>query len=159
MLDSHKHKNFRLKQGVVCKVLRSQADSQNLAIYLPSTLLYPTMVYAYKFYLHPSPNQTALEFSARYFHPQSQKAAKRVCNACLTCAKLRNPEYRLVPVGRKRSVVPTLPREAISMDLLYMPKSSHGRPHPRPHHRRPIQHVPVTVPPLRTDPAQESLPP
>ena len=41
----------------------------------------------------------------------------------------RNTEYRLIPVGRERSIVPTQPREAISMDIMYLPQSSKGHTH------------------------------
>ena len=128
MLDKKSYKNYVLKKGVVCKSPKPGA-AQSLAIYLPSVLLYPTAVYVHKFFLHPSHSQTVLEFSNHYFHPQSKRAIAQICQACLTCSLTHNPEYRLIPVGRERSIVPTKPREAISMDIMYLPRSSKGHTH------------------------------
>ena len=128
MLDTGKFKNFILKKNIVCK--RSPDNDQSTtAIYLPSVLLYPTVVYIHKFFFHPSTSQTIKEFSLHYYHPQSRAAVKKVCAACLTCATTRNPEYRMIPVGKERSIVPTCPREAISMDILYLPTSTEGHTH------------------------------
>jgi hypothetical protein len=64
-----------------------------------------------------------------YFHPQEKKAAIKITSACLVCALSRNPEHRLIPVGAERTINPTQPREAVSMDILYMPRSSKGHTH------------------------------
>jgi hypothetical protein len=38
-------------------------------------------------------------------------------------------EYKNIPVGRERTFTPTQPREAISADIMYLPRSSKGHTH------------------------------
>ena len=129
MLPNNTYKNFSLKKGIVCKDAQDKLGERTFVVYLPSVLLYPTIVYTHKYLLHPSKSQTLIEFQRHYFHPQANQAVSKTCRACLICAMTKNPEYRLVPVGTERTVNPTKPRQAISMDILYMPRSSHGHTH------------------------------
>jgi dUTPase len=129
LLHKQEHKNLVLKRGVLCKINKYKSEDKHLTIYLPSVLLYPTLIYVHKYFLHPSRTQTLTEFFRHYYHPQAETAARKIIQACLTCSLSRNPQYRLVPVGKERTVNPHQPREAISMDILYMPKSSHGHTH------------------------------
>ena len=129
MLNSKPIRKFSLKKGVICKTSKNAAGVENLVIYLPSVLLYPVMVYIHKYFLHCSKSQTLVQFQEMYFHPQEKKAALKISNACLVCALSRNPEYRLIPVGKERTINPTKPRQAISMDILYMPRSAKGHTH------------------------------
>jgi dUTPase len=129
MLPKQAERKFIMKKGVVCKISKTKLGEETLVVYLPSVLLYPTVVYIHKYFLHPSRTQTLLEFQQHYYHPQAPSAISKVCRACLVCAMSKNPEYRLIPVGTERTVNPTQPRQAISMDILYMPRSSRGHTH------------------------------
>ena len=42
---------------------------------------------------------------------------------------VQNVEYKNIPVGRERTFTPTQPREAISADIMYLPRSSKGHTH------------------------------
>ncbi len=87
------------------------------------------MQYVHRKYLHTSVTQTKKEFSANYYHPQSDKFAKEICRECVICTQSRNMEKRDITIGRQRTLKPERPRESISADILYFPKSSSGYTH------------------------------
>jgi hypothetical protein len=122
--------NFILRQGVVCRNYFLKRDSvQIVGIYVPTQILYAVIIFIHKKYLHPSYTQTRKEFERTFFHPQSGKAAKRVCRACIICSASSNPDKRQIGIGRDRTLKPERPRESMSMDILYFPKSSAGHTH------------------------------
>ena len=41
----------------------------------------------------------------------------------------KNPENKNIHIGQNRSIKPSKPRQAISIDILYMPTSSKGHTH------------------------------
>jgi hypothetical protein len=61
---------YTLKKGIVCKTFK-ETDSQEprLAIYIPTFLLIPTIIYLHKHCLHPSTSQTMKQFTQIYYHP------------------------------------------------------------------------------------------
>ena len=70
-----------------------------------------------------------MQFCNLYYHPRAKKAAQNVCKACIICAQTRNVVNKDPTIGRMRSLQPKKPREAISIDILYFPKSSRGHTH------------------------------
>ena len=130
LVGSKNLKSFILHRGVVFKIFnKTNSDQQRRVIYVPSTLLYPICVYVHKYFLHPSRSQTYIQFNQLYYHPNSRRAIQKICNACVTCAASRNVEYKNTPLGKERTVDPLNPREAISIDIIYLPKSSRGHTH------------------------------
>ena len=79
--------------------------------------------------MHPSTTQTIKEFKAYYYHPIADRVIKEVCRKCITCTQTRNKEKKGIGVGRQRTLKPSKPREGISMDILYLPKSRGGYTH------------------------------
>jgi hypothetical protein len=69
------------------------------------------------------------QFIETYYYPQARKAIHRICKACIICSATRNVEYKNIPVGKERTFTPTQPREAISADIMYLPRSSKGHTH------------------------------
>jgi hypothetical protein len=127
LVNGLKHPYFILKDGLLCKQYSLKNNTvQYLGVYLPTSILYSVLIYIHKFYLHPSKTQTYKEFAALYYHPFASRAAQKVCDLCITCAKSRNAENKNIPVGRERSLKPSKPRELVSMDILYFPKSAKG---------------------------------
>ena len=123
-------KSFVLKKNVVCKLFQGTPDIvPKFAIYIPTVLLLPTIIYVHTHFLHASKTQTFREFAQLYYHPNAKRMIAKVCNACLTCSMARNPENRSVPVGQIRSLQPTAPRQMVSIDILYFPTSSKGHTH------------------------------
>jgi hypothetical protein len=57
------------------------------------------------------------------------KEVKSICRECIICAQSRNEEKRNIKVGRERTLKPERPREGISADILYFPKSTSGYTH------------------------------
>ena len=70
-----------------------------------------------------------MQFRNLYYHPRAKKAAQNVCKACIICTQTRNVVNKDPTIGRTRSLQPKKPREAISIDILYFPKSSRGHTH------------------------------
>jgi hypothetical protein len=86
-------------------------------------------VYIHRRNLHPSTTQTIKEFKAYYYHPIADRIIKEICRNCITCTQTRNKEKKNIGVGRIRTLKPTKPREGISMDIMYLPKSKGGYTH------------------------------
>jgi len=125
--NSQEYKYFVLKKGLLCREYSTKNDTmQTLGVYIPTCILYAVVIYVHKHFMHPSRTQTLKEFSALYYHPFAKKAVQKVCDACLVCKQSRNPETRKLHVGRQRTLKPTKPREAVSIDVLYFPTSSKG---------------------------------
>ena len=122
--------SYILKKGIVCKLFKENSTQPaRETIYIPTVLLAPIIIYIHKHFLHPSTSQTYIQFTSLYFHPQARRTVQKICKACITCSMTRNAEYKNVPVGTARSFNPTKPRQAISADIIYMPKSSKGYTH------------------------------
>jgi hypothetical protein len=125
--DPGAYKYFRLKGDILCREFTVHSSTtQFLGVYIPTCILYSVIIYVHKHFLHPSKTQTFKEFSALYYHPLARRAVKKVCESCLVCAQTRNAEVKNNTVGRERTLKPSKPRESISMDILYFPKSSKG---------------------------------
>ncbi|MFM8446308.1 MAG: hypothetical protein ACKN9Z_03015, partial [Actinomycetota bacterium] len=125
--DPDSHANFVLKNGILCRRYTIQTSSmQFLGVYIPTSILYAVVIYIHKHFLHPSKTQTLKEFQNLYYHPFVKKAVQKVCDSCLVCTQSRNQSKTETAVGRSRTLKPTKPREAISMDVLYLPASSRG---------------------------------
>jgi transposase InsO family protein len=130
LMENSHLKTFVLKKNVVCKLFKPSSTAQlTHAVYIPSVLLLPTIIYVHKHFLHPSRTQTFKEFASLYYHPHAKKMVKKICDSCLTCKMTKNPEIRDQSVGRTRSTEPSGPRKSISMDILYLPTSSKGHTH------------------------------
>ena len=129
LLGQHSYKSFALRKNIVCKLFANPTALAPFVIYLPSVLLAPTIWYIHKHFLHCSKTQTFKEFALHYYHPNAKKYINQICNACLICKTARNPDIKNTPVGNTRSHHPTAPRQIISMDILYFPKSSKGYTH------------------------------
>ena len=128
--EPHKYDTFILKNDVLCKKYsNAEKNSSFLGVYIPTSILYAVIIYIHKFYQHPSKTQTLKQFQNLYYHPRADKAVKLICEACYICSKTRNVTEVKGTVGRERSLNPTIPRETISMDILYFPKSSRGHTH------------------------------
>ena len=122
--------SYILKNGLVCKKFTVHHIGVTfLGIYIPTAILRAVMQYVHRRYLHTSVTQTKKEFSANYYHPQSDKFAKEICRECVICTQSRNMEKRDITIGRQRTLKPERPRESISADILYFPKSSSGYTH------------------------------
>jgi hypothetical protein len=100
-----------------------------LGPYVPDKILKAVAVYIHRRNLHPSTTQTIKEFKAYNYHPIADRVIKEICRNCITCTQTRNREKRNVGVGRQRTLKPTKPREGISMDIIYLPKSKGGYTH------------------------------
>jgi hypothetical protein len=85
--------------------------------------------YIHRRSLHTSATQTYKEFMANYYHPRAQKMAKEICKECIICTQSRNEAKRDIIIGRERTIKPEKPREGVSADILYFPKSSKGYTH------------------------------
>jgi hypothetical protein len=119
-----------MKKGIVCKIFKeTESQEPRQVIYIPTSLLIPTIIYIHKLFLHPSRSQTYKQFTETYYHPQARKVIQRICKACIICSATRNVEYKNIPVGKERTFTPTQPREAISADIIYLPRSSKGHTH------------------------------
>lgn len=130
LLGKNDLKSFTLKKGVVCKIFQPKPqEPQKFVICLPDVLLLPTIIYIHKHFLHPSITQNFKEFSKLYYHPKARKTITRLCNACLVCKLSHNPSKRNMPVGSDRSLQPSMPRQMVSIDILYLPNSSQGHTH------------------------------
>jgi len=125
-----KYKNFVIKNDILCKVYSIKNDSDTfLGIYIPDSILYATIIYVHKFYNHPSLTQTIKQFRSLYYHPKVKKAIKKIVDSCFICKQTRNVVNKKDDIGKQRSLQPTKPRESVSMDILYFPKSSRGYTH------------------------------
>ena len=125
-----KQSKFILKQGILCRQFTEKQIGQNrFVIYLPTILLIPTIIYIHKHFLHASKTQTWKEFASLYFHPKAKTTISQICLSCMTCAMTRNAENKQIPIGRNRSINPIAPRQAVSIDIIYMPTSSRGHTH------------------------------
>jgi dUTPase len=123
-------KSYILKRNIVCKLFNKDSMNPNkYAIYIPSVLLAPTIIYIHKHFLHTSKTQTFKEFSALYYHPRARQTVSKICNSCITCLATRNHSTKNTTIGRERTLKPTKPRQVYSMDILYLPTSTHGYTH------------------------------
>ena len=123
-------KNFVMKSGLVCRIHGRKAETtQFLGVYIPTSILLAVIIYVHKHFNHPSQTQTHKEFCSLYYHPLAKTAVKKIFRKCMVCALARNSEKRQIPIGRERTLRPEKPRECISMDILYFPKSSRGYSH------------------------------
>jgi dUTPase len=130
LLGKKSFNSFTLHKGIVCKIFSEKHIGPNkLAIYIPSALLTPVLIYLHKHFLHPSKTQTFREFAALYYHPRAKQTSEKICKACLTCSMSRNVENKNIHIGQQRSLQPTKPRQIVSMDILYLPTSSKGHTH------------------------------
>ena len=121
---------FIIRNGILCKKFGSKKDGMMfMGPYVPDKILRAVVVYIHRRNLHPSTSQTAKEFKAYYYHPMADKTVKEICRNCITCTQTRNKEKRNIGVGRQRSLKPTKPREGVSMDIIYLPKSKDGNTH------------------------------
>jgi dUTPase len=121
---------YTMKKGIVCKIFKeTESQEPRQVIYIPTSLLIPTIIYIHKHFLHPARSQTYKQFIETYYHPQARRAIQRICKACIVCSATKNVEYKNIPVGRERTFTPTQPREAISADIMYLPRSSKGHTH------------------------------
>jgi hypothetical protein len=124
------YNTYLLKSGVVCKKFTiHHAGVTHLGIYVPSSILRAVVQYVHRKSLHTSVTQTYKEFAANYYHPRAMKEVKNICRECIICAQSRNEEKRNIKVGRERTLKPERPREGISADILYFPKSTSGYTH------------------------------
>jgi hypothetical protein len=57
------------------------------------------------------------------------REVKNICRECVICSQSRNTEKRDIHIGRERTVKPERPREGISADILYFPKSTSNYTH------------------------------
>ena len=103
--------------------------TQFLGVYIPTSILLAVIIYVHKHFNHPSQTQTHKEFCSLYYHPLAKTAIKKIFRKCMVCAMARNSEKRQIPVGRERTLRPEKPRECVSMDILYFPKSTRGYTH------------------------------
>ena len=130
LIGNKKLRTFMFHRGVVFKIFnRTNSEEQRRVIYLPTTLLYPVGVYLHKYFLHPSRSQTYKQFNQLYYHPKARRAIQEICNSCLTCAASKNTENKNVPLKKDKAVEPSSPRQAISIDIIYLPRSSRGHTH------------------------------
>ena len=95
-----------------------------MGLYVPDSILYAVIIYIHKFFHHPSLTQTFKEFRNLYYHPRAKQAVQNVCEACMICSSNRNFVRHDKTIGKQRTLNPKQPREAISMDILYFPKSA-----------------------------------
>jgi hypothetical protein len=124
------YNTYTLQSGLVCKKFTlHHAGVTYLGIYVPTEILRAVVQYIHRRSLHTSATQTYKEFMANYYHPRAQKMAKEICKECVICAQSRNEEKRDIRIGRERTIKPEKPREGISADILYFPKSSKGYTH------------------------------
>ena len=130
LLGNKTLQSYVLKNNIVCKIFSEKHIGPNkIAIYIPTVLLKPVIIYIHKHFLHPSKTQTFREFASLYFHPRAKQIITQICHACITCAMTKNPENKNIHIGQNRSIKPSKPRQAISIDILYMPTSSKGHTH------------------------------
>ena len=130
MMNDKGFKNFVVKSGLVCRVHGRKAETtQFLGVYIPTSILLAVIIYVHKHFNHPSQTQTHKEFCSLYYHPLAKTAIKKIFRKCMVCAMARNSEKRQIPVGRERTLRPEKPRECVSMDILYFPKSTRGYTH------------------------------
>ena len=124
------YNTYTLKGGLVCKKFTiHHAGVTYLGIYVPTVILRAVVQYIHRRNLHTSITQTYKEFMANYYHPRAQRTVKDVCKECVICAQSRNEEKRDIKIGRERTIKPEKPREGISADILYFPKSLKGYTH------------------------------
>jgi hypothetical protein len=76
--------------------------------------------------LHPSGRQTYREFSELFYHPHAQKIARRLCRSCTHCISERERSERVRRVPKIRALKPPKPREGLSLDIVFLPKSKNG---------------------------------
>ena len=123
-------KYFVLKNDILCRQYTIKSNSSFfMGVYIPDSILYAVIIYIHKFFNHPSLTQTFKEFRNLYYHPRAKQAVKNVCEACMICASNRNFVRNDKAIGKQRTLNPKQPREAISMDILYFPKSARGHTH------------------------------
>ena len=128
--NGKEYKNFVLRSELVCRVNHSNSETNRyFSVYIPSAILYAVIIYVHKHFQHPSQTQTYKEFQALYYHPMAKVAVRNIFRKCMVCALARNSEKRQIPIGRERTLRPENPRECISMDILYFPKSKRGYTH------------------------------
>ena len=119
--------SFMLKNGIVCrKFTKNREAITYIGIYVPKSILHSVMLYIHRKNLHTSVHQTYKEFLANYYHPQANKIARAVCHDCVICTQTRNLEKKQLTVGKARTLKPEKPREGISADILYFPRSTAG---------------------------------
>jgi dUTPase len=123
--NKDEYKYFVMKKGILCREYTLKDDTtQQLGIYVPTSILYAVIIYLHKHFLHPSRTQTLREFQNLYYHPFAKRAVQKVCDSCLVCAQSRNANNPKAGIGRERTLKPTKPREAVSIDVLYFPPSA-----------------------------------
>jgi dUTPase len=124
------YNTYILKSGLVCKTYTVQhAGVTHLGIYIPTSILRAIVQYVHRRSLHTSITQTHKEFMANYYHPRAMREVKNICRECVICSQSRNTEKRDIHIGRERTVKPERPREGISADILYFPKSTSNFTH------------------------------
>ena len=80
LLGKHSLKTFTLFKNIVCKEFQTDQNiAGRLAIYLPTALLKPTIIYIHRHFLHPSKSQTFKEFTSLNFHPHAKRVIKQIC--------------------------------------------------------------------------------
>ena len=119
-----------MRNGILCKKFDIHKDGlMFLGPYIPDKILRAVAAYIHRRNLHPSTTQSIKEFKAYYYHPIIDRVMKEICRNCITCTQTRNKDKRNIGVGRQRTLKPNKPREGISMDIMYLPKSKNGYTH------------------------------
>ena len=124
------YNSYLLKSGLVCKkytIFRPAVTY--LGIYVPTSILNSVILYVHRKNLHTSLSQTTRDFLANYYHPRARRAVKEVCDKCIKCSQSRNKDKTDTNIGRERTLHPIAPRESVSADILYFPKSAAGYTH------------------------------
>jgi dUTPase len=123
-------KYFVMKNNILCRQYSIKNKSTFfLGVYIPESILTSVMIYVHKFFNHASLTQTFVQFRNLYYHPFAKKVAQKVCSSCFVCSKTRNSSKVNSGTGKIRSLNPSQPRESISIDIIYFPKSSRGHTH------------------------------
>ncbi len=124
------YNTFVIKNGILCKQFNNKKDGMAIiGPYIPDSIIYAVAAYVHRRNLHSSISQTIKEFKAYYYHPVADRIIKELCKRCITCTQTRNKEKRNIGIGRERTLKPAKPREGISMDILYLPRSKDGYTH------------------------------
>jgi hypothetical protein len=93
---------YIMKKGIVCKIFKeTESQEPRQVIYIPTSLLIPTIIYIHKHFLHPSRSQTYKQFIETYYHPQARKAIQRICKACIVCSATRQWNIKIYQWGEK----------------------------------------------------------
>jgi dUTPase len=130
LIGQRKFNSFILHKGIVYKIFENKTTKQRRqVIYIPTVLLFPIIISIHTRSLHPSKSQTYIHFSEYYYHPQARRAIQRMCQSCITCSMNKNEETGTVPTDKKKAFTPTQPREAINLEVIYLPKCSRGFTH------------------------------